>query len=144
MDSAWSESAACLGADPEMFHPERGEHEKNDQAINTCTICPVQVHCLDYAIIEQMGVWGKWRAEYRAIIRRREHQCPGCGVLLPRQWPRLFCSDECLLDATSTERITSVKGRITALEARAEQINRDRRIKDDEPEPVDVAELAVA
>ena len=130
-----------------MFHPERGEHEKNDEAMNTCAICPVQVHCLDYAIIEQMGVWGKWRAEYRAIIRRGEHQCPGCGVLLPRQWPRLFCSDECLEDATSPTRITSVKGRIAALEQRAEQANRDRRIKTDDQQPADpgdVVELAVA
>jgi WhiB family transcriptional regulator, redox-sensing transcriptional regulator len=58
MPGGWTELAACLYTDPELWFPERGE--RNDDAKKICGTCPVRVPCLDVALEnhEQYGVWG--------------------------------------------------------------------------------------
>ena len=54
----WYEHAECRGAPPELFFPERGESTK--PAKEMCTVCPVSVECLAWALDhrEKFGVWG--------------------------------------------------------------------------------------
>lgn len=145
MGFAWTESAECLGTDPELFHPERGEHEKNDLAIETCNQCPVWVQCLDYAISEHLGVWGRWRAEHRANLRRGTYSCPSCGSLVLARHPRLFCDDDCLAQATTCQGVhPTVKARIDAIQDELSFLDRWRRRHLNEPKPVDQLQLAAA
>lgn len=145
MESSWTESAVCLGCDPDMFHPERGEHEKNDRAMETCSICPVQTHCLDYAITEQLGVWGRWRAEHRAMIRRTHRGCPGCGSILLKGWTRLFCCDRCRDESMGDDHQWLTETRIAVVQEELAHLNRyRRRHTSDQPEAGPVPELAAA
>lgn len=50
------DQAACAGADPDLFFPERGESLR--EAREVCRSCPVREDCLDYAIdhVEKSGV----------------------------------------------------------------------------------------
>lgn len=54
----WADNAACLGADPETFYPEKGGTTREAKVI--CKGCPVAAACLDYALEmgERFGVWG--------------------------------------------------------------------------------------
>lgn len=59
----WSEWAACLREDPELFFPisEAGPGlEQADRAKAVCRRCPVARECLDYALEtgQDTGVWG--------------------------------------------------------------------------------------
>ena len=57
-DTTWMDHAACLGMDPELFHPRRGESTKPAKAV--CATCPVQTDCLQWALKtrQHWGVWG--------------------------------------------------------------------------------------
>lgn len=57
-DNAWQLQAACLGVDPELFFPARGESAGPAKAV--CATCAVKNTCLDYALTnrETFGVWG--------------------------------------------------------------------------------------
>ena len=53
--------AACRGADPELFFPERNQSDRSNQAImDYCFTCPVRVECKDYRARTDTkhGVWG--------------------------------------------------------------------------------------
>lgn len=60
--SAWTEQAACVGADQEMFFPDKvglsAVREKN-KAAKICRGCPVRKQCLAAALAncEMHGVW---------------------------------------------------------------------------------------
>jgi hypothetical protein len=60
----------CLGLDPAIFHPERGESA--NPAKRVCAECPVAAKCLDYALRhgESRGVWGGKTALERRKMRR--------------------------------------------------------------------------
>ncbi|GHT81431.1 hypothetical protein FACS1894125_2140 [Actinomycetota bacterium] len=54
----WQFDAVCATTAPEAFFPERGGSAKEARAI--CSMCPVRVDCLDYAIENgiSQGIWG--------------------------------------------------------------------------------------
>jgi hypothetical protein len=105
----WQPFAACLGLDPNLFHPHRGtiadltpDGELQDTGIaeDVCSACPVRLPCLDHAMGETQGIWGAWRAESRAWVRRVDRPCPWCSWPIPRFVQTMFCSDDCLVAAT--------------------------------------------
>ena len=63
---------ACLGLDPGIFLPERGESTARAKAI--CAGCPIQAECLDFALEhdQRVGVWGGLAAKERRRLRRGE------------------------------------------------------------------------
>ncbi len=68
----WRQYARCLGADPNLFHPQPDDPADKAKAI--CAICPVREPCLEYAITarEKQGVWGGLtEKERRRLIRQR-------------------------------------------------------------------------
>jgi WhiB family redox-sensing transcriptional regulator len=75
----WQERAACRGADPELFFPERGRSA--DPARRICARCPVRQPCLEYALGHGIrdGIWGglaerdrrELRARYMTATRRQ-------------------------------------------------------------------------
>lgn len=74
----WQRNAACRGMDvTAFFHPsgERGApaQQREEQAKQVCSRCPVRVECLDYslAIEEPYGTWGGvGERERREIVSR--------------------------------------------------------------------------
>lgn len=46
-DTAWMAGAACRGADPRLFFPERGD--PIDEAVAICATCEVFDQCATYA-----------------------------------------------------------------------------------------------
>lgn len=72
MTTAWMSRAACIGADPALFFPERGEAGQGvPEAKAICRGCPVRLECLDYAIAnnEPCGVFGGTTVDERDRIR---------------------------------------------------------------------------
>ena len=63
--------AACRGADPDLFFPERGESA--EPARQVCAQCPVREPCLDYAIANTIvhGIWGGLSERERRALRVR-------------------------------------------------------------------------
>lgn len=55
---AWQTRAQCVGVDPEVFFPDRGQPTRIAKWI--CRRCPVQRECLDYALAARIddGIWG--------------------------------------------------------------------------------------
>jgi WhiB family redox-sensing transcriptional regulator len=71
-ESLWRDSAACQGADPELFFPltESGPSLVH-QAEQICRVCRVQRACLTWALQHAMseGIWGgSTETERRAIV----------------------------------------------------------------------------
>ncbi|MDX3853173.1 WhiB family transcriptional regulator [Streptomyces sp. AK02-01A] len=73
----WSERAACLHVDPDLFFPI-GNYgptlEQIDEAKAVCGRCPVVEQCLDWALrVGQVeGIWGGMTESERRATRRRE------------------------------------------------------------------------
>ena len=70
MPGSWINKAACRGASPSTFYPERGLPLVEAKRI--CRGCSVQPQCLDWAIQERekFGVWGGLSALERRRIWR--------------------------------------------------------------------------
>lgn len=70
-DLSWQDHANCLGIDPDLFFPERGEPTTEAKAV--CAGCRVRTECLEYALAirEPHGIWGGASARERRLIRRR-------------------------------------------------------------------------
>jgi WhiB family redox-sensing transcriptional regulator len=70
LDSDWQAQAACTGADPDLFFPDRGELALDAKAV--CAGCPVREHCLAHALQfhEDHGVWGGTTPTERRRLRR--------------------------------------------------------------------------
>lgn len=51
----WYRAAACLGADTEIFYPDRGEGKTGPvrEAKAYCWRCPVTRECLEAALVEE-------------------------------------------------------------------------------------------
>ena len=66
----WQDSAACQGADPDIFFPDRGG--KASKAKKLCSSCPVASPCLDFALENDLaeGIWGNMTPKERRAIRR--------------------------------------------------------------------------
>lgn len=92
----WMTKAACRGADPNLFFPERGDWGLQQQALQICngtkvTVaagrkkgivigqdpCPVKEQCLQYALSlpahqDSCGVWGGLTHKARTKLRRNQ------------------------------------------------------------------------
>ena len=84
-DADWRAAAACLGADPDLFHPVTPTDEAEAKAI--CAWCPVRADCLAFADEHAIGhgIWGgltedERRRERRLALRRdRERRARAQG-----------------------------------------------------------------
>ena len=67
----WQARGACVGLDPDLFFPERGEPW--DEAKAVCLGCPVRVQCLEFALgnLSLLGVWGATSHRERRRLRRQ-------------------------------------------------------------------------
>lgn len=72
-EERWWTRANCLGADPDMFFPERGASTREAKAV--CFACPVMDECLEYALnnVEKFGIWGGRSERERRVIRRERN-----------------------------------------------------------------------
>ncbi len=68
---AWHQQAACRGADPNLFFPERGQVVRAAVALTYCENCQVRSQCLDAALqrSERVGVWGGTTGRSRRLRR---------------------------------------------------------------------------
>lgn len=71
LDTTWKQHAECVGSDPDLFFPERGEDASQAKAI--CAVCPVRAACLNHALVavERHGIWGGTSERERRRMRRR-------------------------------------------------------------------------
>lgn len=75
--SDWRQRAACLGCNPDLWFPERGDSAPAQTAIKVCHGCPVKAECLHEHIWERTGIFGATTPEQRVKLRR--------GLRLTRQ-----------------------------------------------------------
>jgi WhiB family redox-sensing transcriptional regulator len=70
-DRSWMSQANCLGVEPDLFFPERGESVK--EAKTVCSDCGVRRRCLEYALVngEKFGIWGGMSERERRKIRKQ-------------------------------------------------------------------------
>jgi WhiB family redox-sensing transcriptional regulator len=74
IDRAWMLRAACRGVDPNVFFVDEGDADGIAVAKRFCTVCVVQVRCLDHALKfkEGDGIWGgATPKERRRIVKQR-------------------------------------------------------------------------
>ncbi|QQS26853.1 WhiB family transcriptional regulator [bacterium] len=72
----WREFANCLGANPDLFFPDRGVSTK--EAKQTCQDCIVREDCLAFALAncERFGIWGGLSERQRRRMRRQNSPRP--------------------------------------------------------------------
>lgn len=73
-DTTWMRYGACLGSDPDLFFPERGDNRRQIAvAKRVCATCVVRQACLNYAITEHLtdGIFGGTTPKERKGIRAR-------------------------------------------------------------------------
>ena len=65
----WQNYANCLGADADLFFPERGSSTRKAKAI--CAECEVKIECLEFALEkgERFGIWGGLSERERRRVR---------------------------------------------------------------------------
>lgn len=82
----WASKAACLGLDPNIFHPERGSPSTGRHAKAICAECPVTAECLEDALADvgQLGIAGGTSMKERRLILRQRGAPPRFG---PRPQP---------------------------------------------------------
>lgn len=58
----WRRSAVCTQVDPELMHPDAATPQAWNDALSTCSRCPVRRECLDTALAEEgpAGRKGRW------------------------------------------------------------------------------------
>lgn len=98
MTDDWRDHAACIGAEPDIFFPERGESPARAKAF--CARCPVRQECLEQALDddERHGVFGGTTPQERRSLQTRWQRrciCAQCGVKFPAKPVRKYCSQEC-------------------------------------------------
>ena len=66
----WQTRANCMGVDPDLFFPERGQSTR--EAKEVCKGCVVREDCLEYALAngEKFGIWGGMSERERRRLRR--------------------------------------------------------------------------
>lgn len=76
----WWDRGACVGVDPALFFPARGE--STTEAKRICRACPVREECLDHALtppLERFGIWGGLSERERRRIRTQRLRAPGAA-----------------------------------------------------------------
>ncbi len=73
----WRSDAACLGSDPDLFYPQRGQDLRAAKAL--CRGCPVRIECLEVSLAgdERFGIWGGLSERERHRIRRIRRKAAG-------------------------------------------------------------------
>lgn len=78
LDASWRESAACLGADTELFFPAgvTGPAADIHAAKAICGRCPVRACCLAYALDtgQAAGIWGGCDENERRLMRQGQRR----------------------------------------------------------------------
>lgn len=102
----WRASAACLGADPELFYPVSKKRKDAEEALAICDVCPVRETCVAEELERGGMQWGvrggtteyERRAMLRAKTERRPARtCAVCGAGLSGAFGQRYCSDQCRL-----------------------------------------------
>lgn len=75
-ESEWMPLAACIGQDPEMWHPvgSSGPALVQEQAAKAvCSGCPVAGSCLSWSLAMRLehGIFGGLNADERRVVRAR-------------------------------------------------------------------------
>lgn len=76
----WRDDAACLGADPELFYPDKGEDQHTRQVVSVfCNPCPVTAECLAFALDMELsslrfGIWGGTTVVQRKHLHRQQRR----------------------------------------------------------------------
>jgi WhiB family transcriptional regulator, redox-sensing transcriptional regulator len=73
-DDTWMDRGSCLGLDPDLFFPGRGDDVEAPKAV--CRGCPVMSECLEFALDNKIadGVWGATTEKERRVMRRRRRE----------------------------------------------------------------------
>lgn len=73
----WRADAACLGENPEWWHPRVAKVQTLDErrqtamAVEICGECPVRAKCLGFALDHrEFGIWGGTTENQRRRLRR--------------------------------------------------------------------------
>lgn len=71
-DPEWMKQAACLGSDPNLWFPERGQDTTYAKSICD-NECPVRQECLEYALDNHMmvGIYGGLSARQRRALHEK-------------------------------------------------------------------------
>lgn len=95
VEQGWKLDGACLLEPKDIFFPDRGESAQPAKII--CSLCPVKVACLRYAIETRQwyGIWGGTNEkERRPLIQKFEQGTPVDDLVVPL--PKHGCGcDEC-------------------------------------------------
>lgn len=67
-DPEFMTKGQCIGADPALFFPAKGENATAAKAL--CAGCPVITECLEWALVyREEGIWGGTGGADRRLIR---------------------------------------------------------------------------
>jgi len=69
---SWQEQAACRGANPDHWYPDKYDNNATVRASKAiCQVCPVQAECLAHALEhhENDGIWGGLSVRERRRLR---------------------------------------------------------------------------
>lgn len=98
----WRDYANCLGVDPDLFFPEKGESSSTARGAKAvCASCAVKAECLAYAVEHQIrfGVWGGTTPMERRAVHvdgAFPKHCVECGGAFAAATQRhQICSPEC-------------------------------------------------
>ena len=69
----WHGRGLCVGEDPDVFFPSRGE--PGTKAREICAACLVRVDCLKYATAaDEFGIWGGLDQQERRNLKRKRQR----------------------------------------------------------------------
>lgn len=73
----WRTDAACRGADPDLWFPNKGDNVNVKHALAVCHTCPVQTQCLNDNLDEQDGIFGGTTPMQRRALRKLANETRG-------------------------------------------------------------------
>lgn len=76
IDTEWMEDANCLGLDPTLFFPERGDMAAIREAKAVCAHCSVRARCAEESKDERYGIWAGLTPSERGKVHGRKRQWP--------------------------------------------------------------------
>jgi len=77
LPTSWRKFALCSGHDPELWFLV--SQDGGAKAVAICTVCPVRLDCLDWALEhhERGGIWGGISARRREQMRAHARAAVG-------------------------------------------------------------------